>query len=198
MEAVGHGLPFVEDTLASTNESDIGMAGVAPVTPRYFNYRKHRFMLARMKFSAGLSQRPCSVLSAVNEAKKGAPAGAPFLWAENQAGKEASAQRRRGRCPPLRRLRQCLIPNRFHGWFFADAENSENGFCAHATAPNHNVSTAASLTTRGMARRNSHPVEHGESSRVKPAHNQKQKPKRQTKSCNSPKTWPSPTHHISL
>ena len=41
MEAVGqYGLPFVEDTLASTNESDIGMAGVAPVTPRYFNYRK--------------------------------------------------------------------------------------------------------------------------------------------------------------
>ena len=41
MEAVGqYGLPFVEDTLASNNESDIGMAGVAPVTPRYFNYRK--------------------------------------------------------------------------------------------------------------------------------------------------------------
>jgi alkylation response protein AidB-like acyl-CoA dehydrogenase len=41
MEAIGqYGLPFVEDTLASTNESDIGMAGVAPITPRYFNVRK--------------------------------------------------------------------------------------------------------------------------------------------------------------
>ena len=41
MEAVGqYGLPFVEDTLASNNESDIGVAGFAPVTPRYFNYRK--------------------------------------------------------------------------------------------------------------------------------------------------------------
>ena len=41
VETIGqYGLPFVEDTLASTNESDIGMAGVAPITPKYFNVRK--------------------------------------------------------------------------------------------------------------------------------------------------------------
>jgi alkylation response protein AidB-like acyl-CoA dehydrogenase len=41
MQAIGqYGLPFVEDTLASTNESDIGMAGAAPITPIYFNVRK--------------------------------------------------------------------------------------------------------------------------------------------------------------
>lgn len=40
-EAIGqYGLPFVEDTISSSNESDIGMAGAAPVVPRYFNYRK--------------------------------------------------------------------------------------------------------------------------------------------------------------
>jgi alkylation response protein AidB-like acyl-CoA dehydrogenase len=41
VEAIGqYGFPFVEDTLASTNEPDIGMDGAPTVVPGYFNKRK--------------------------------------------------------------------------------------------------------------------------------------------------------------
>jgi len=41
VEAIGqYGFPFVEDTLASTNEPDVGMDGAPMVVPGYFNKRK--------------------------------------------------------------------------------------------------------------------------------------------------------------